>query len=152
MTATATIERARLLHARVDALCAELSECLRGIAELTELTRATVPADESGHTGRMTSRDSRPTVDDTTFCVRWKGRACYWALASEPDGEPVAWTYPEPTAAFARIAQAFAFYPGRVACYVAGERVRPQPGYFYGGWITDEIAGPVKGEPGTGHW
>ena len=59
---------------------------------------------------------------------------------------------PEPTAAFARIAHAFAFYPGRVACYVAGERVRPQPGYFYGGWITDEIAGPVKGEPDTGHW
>ena len=39
---------------------------------------------------------------------------------------------------------------GLVAQY--GERVRPQPGRFYGGWLTDDIAGPVKGEPGTGHW
>jgi uncharacterized protein (DUF427 family) len=82
----------------------------------------------------------------------WKGRARYWALASDPDGEPVAWSYPQPTAAFAPIADAFGFYPGRVACYVGQERVRPQPGYFYGGWLTDEISGPVKGEPGTGHW
>jgi hypothetical protein len=30
--------------------------------------------------------------------------------------------------------------------------VRPQPGYFYGGWITDEIVGPWKGDPGTEWW
>ena len=90
-------------------------------------------------------------VAGSSFC-EWKGRASYWALANDPGGEPVAWTYAQPTAAFAAIAGAFAFYPGRVACFVNGERVRPQPGYFYGGWITDDIAGPVKGEPGTGHW
>jgi uncharacterized protein (DUF427 family) len=44
------------------------------------------------------------------------------------------------------------FYPGRVECYVDRERVRPQPGYSYGGWITDEIAGPAKGERGTEGW
>ncbi len=46
----------------------------------------------------------------------------------------------------------FAFYPGRVACYIDGERVEPQPGRFYGGWITSDVVGPFKGEPGTGHW
>ena len=46
----------------------------------------------------------------------------------------------------------FSFYPGRIECFVDGERVRPQPGYFYGGWITDEIVGPWKGDPGTEWW
>ena len=33
-----------------------------------------------------------------------------------------------------------------------GERVVPQPGGFYGGWMTSEIVGPVKGGPGTWGW
>ena len=44
------------------------------------------------------------------------------------------------------------FYPGRLECYVAGELARTQSGRFYGGWITSEIVGPFKGEPGTAHW
>jgi len=84
-----------------------------------------------------------------SYC-EWKGEAVYWAL--EGSAEAVAWSYPEPTPAFLPIRGYLAFYPGRVECYVAGERVRGQPGGFYGGWITDEIVGPVKGEPGTGHW
>jgi hypothetical protein len=28
----------------------------------------------------------------------------------------------------------------------------PQPGGFCGGWITRDIVGPVKGEPGTTGW
>ena len=35
---------------------------------------------------------------------------------------------------------------------VDGEQVRPQPGTFYGGWITDEVVGPFKGKPGTRGW
>jgi hypothetical protein len=45
-----------------------------------------------------------------------------------------------------------AFYASRLDCFVAGERVRPQPGAFYGGWITSEVVGPFKGEPGTTGW
>lgn len=82
----------------------------------------------------------------------WKGEAAYWALASQPAGAPVAWTYPAPRQPFAALAGFVAFYPGRVACFVDEERVMPQPGGFYGGWITREIVGPWKGEPGTGHW
>ena len=88
-------------------------------------------------------------VPGSSFC-EWKGAAIYWALAS--GGDAIAWSYPEPTEAFADIRNALGFYPGRVACSVDDERVRPQPGHFYGGWVTDDIVGPVKGEPGTGHW
>ncbi len=84
----------------------------------------------------------------------WKGRACYWSVLS-PDGAVLAsvgWSYPQPNAAFAAIAGWLSFYPGRLHCEVDGERVQPQPGGFYGGWLTDEIAGPVKGLPGTSPW
>ena len=66
--------------------------------------------------------------------------------------EPVAWTYERPRARFERIRGCIAFYPGRVECRLDGETARTQPGRFYGGWITDEVVGPFKGEPGTGHW
>ena len=89
------------------------------------------------------------SVAGSSFC-EWKGSASYWGLATS--GEMVGWSYPEPSESFAAIRGAFSFYPGRVECYVDGARVRPQPGGFYGGWVTDEIVGPMKGEPGTGHW
>ena len=48
------------------------------------------------------------------------------------------------------MAGAVAFYPARMdRCLVDGEVVRPQAGGFYGGWITDDVVGPFKGEPGT---
>ena len=37
-------------------------------------------------------------------------------------------------------------------CFVDGERVRPQPGNFYGGRITADVVGPFKGEPGSQGW
>ncbi len=81
----------------------------------------------------------------------WKGIARYWALAGAGD-LAVAWSYPQPTGPFVSLTDHFAFYPGRVACFVDGERVRPQPGRFYGGWVTDDLTGPFKGEPGTEDW
>lgn len=88
-----------------------------------------------------------------SFC-EWKGRALYWSVSvpGMPLLEAAAWSYPEPTAEFASIAGWFSFYPGRLHCEVDGQWVRAQPGGFYGGWVTDEIVGPVKGEPGSGHW
>jgi uncharacterized protein (DUF427 family) len=83
----------------------------------------------------------------------WKGTAAYWSLRTGgPNAEPVAWSYPEPFDDFVGIQEYFAFYPGRVVCTVDGERVRTQPGGFYGGWITDELVGPFKGDPGSGGW
>lgn len=81
----------------------------------------------------------------------WKGKASYWAHKSNTN-EPVGWTYPRPRARYRKIRNYFAFYPARLECFVDGERVEPQPGRFYGGWITSDVVGPFKGEPGTGHW
>jgi uncharacterized protein (DUF427 family) len=90
---------------------------------------------------------------NTTFC-EWKGRGSYYSLVVGNKTAPnVAWYYPTPTPAFAAIANAVAFYAAPMdACYVDGERVTPQPGNFYGGWITSDIVGPFKGEPGSWGW
>ena len=64
-----------------------------------------------------------------------------------------AWTYPRPNPSFASIAEAIAVMPGLVdACTVDGEKVTPQPGGFYGGWVTRSIVGPFKGIPGSTGW
>ena len=87
-----------------------------------------------------------------SFC-EWKGRAHYLALQEpEQGGQPVAWFYPDPVPAFESIRDHVAFYPSRVACHLGDERVRSQPGGFYGGWITDDIVGPWKGDPGSRGW
>lgn len=89
-------------------------------------------------------------VSASTYC-EWKGTATYWALTQHPT-EPVAWCYERPRSRFESIKGFFAFYPGRVDCRLGGETVKSQPGRFYGGWITSDVVGPFKGEPGTGHW
>jgi uncharacterized protein (DUF427 family) len=87
-----------------------------------------------------------------TYC-EWKGEATYYDLdAPWGSSSTVAWSYLEPRPPFAELAGYLAFYPSRVECFVGGERVKPQPGGFYGGWMTAEIVGPVKGEPGTEGW
>ena len=84
-----------------------------------------------------------------SFC-EWKGVARYFDVLL-PDGRRlprVVWHYPEPTAAFAPLAGWFSLYPAAMtACRVAGQPVRAQAGGFYGGWITDELIGPFKGDP-----
>lgn len=82
----------------------------------------------------------------------WKGSARYWHFVGGARRERVGWCYPAPFPAFADIASWFCFYPSRVECFVDGERVQPQAGDFYGGWITREVIGPFKGDPGTGGW
>lgn len=91
------------------------------------------------------------SISGSSFC-EWKGAASYWALKERANRQAIGWSYEEPSASFAKIAGYFSFYPALVECYVDGEQVRPQPGRFYGGWVTDELAGPFKGAPGTGHW
>ncbi len=88
----------------------------------------------------------------TSYC-EWKGDAQYWALKRDNGvREMIGWSYPRPKPGFERIAGYLAFYPSRVECYVDDERVQPQPGEFYGGWVTREIVGPFKGAPGTNGW
>ena len=84
----------------------------------------------------------------------WKGRARYWTLrVGERMIERVAWSYPDPTPRFKPIQDHLAFYAGPLdSCTVGGMPVTPQPGGFYGGWITPDIKGPFKGGPGTMGW
>jgi uncharacterized protein (DUF427 family) len=87
-----------------------------------------------------------------SFC-EWKGRATYWTVrAGGQFAENAAWSYSSPEREFAAIRNYFAFYPNAFECYVDGERVEPQPGGFYGGWITKDLAGPFKGIPGSSGW
>ncbi len=89
----------------------------------------------------------------TSFC-EYKGRAVYFNIrAGGRYSEDAAWCYPEPQPGYGSIAGFFAFYAGSVdRCTVGGQIVKPQPGGFYGGWVTPEVVGPFKGEPGTMWW
>jgi uncharacterized protein (DUF427 family) len=91
--------------------------------------------------------------DGGSWC-EWKGAATYWDAVV--DGRRVAavgWSYENPSPSYEHLRGAVAFYPGRVhRALVDDEQVRPQPGNFYGGWITDDVAGPFKGAPGTLGW
>lgn len=89
-----------------------------------------------------------------SFC-EYKGVAGYWTL-NVPGAAPVenvAWSYDKPSAAYRALAGHLAFYASKVdECWVDDERVVPQPGDFYGGWITSDLRGPFKGAPGTLGW
>jgi uncharacterized protein (DUF427 family) len=89
----------------------------------------------------------------STWC-EWKGHADYFdVVIDDTRAERAAWTYHRPTEKFEAIREHIAFYPAYMdACYVDGERVTPQPGGFYGGWITYDVVGPFKGGPGTAGW
>ncbi|SOE02576.1 DUF427 domain-containing protein [Blastococcus haudaquaticus] len=89
----------------------------------------------------------------SSWC-EWKGAATYWdAVVEGRRFAAVAWSYENPTPGFEHLRGAIAFYPSRVdRAVVDGVQVRAQAGDFYGGWITDEVVGPFKGDPGTLGW
>ena len=92
----------------------------------------------------------------STFC-EWKGKATYYDIETPiKPGETVKnriWSYDSPTGGFQAIKGYLCFYAGPWDCFVDGEKVEPQPGDFYGGWMTSEIErSTVKGGPGTWGW
>lgn len=117
-----------------------------------------------------------PRADVTAECLRpvagttgceWKGTARYFDvivgvggvggvgdLAAGTVVRPrAAWSYPAPTAGMEVLRDAVAFYAALFdECTVDGQRVTPQPGGFYGGWVTPDVVGPFKGGPGTAGW
>ena len=135
--------RARIVFG--DEVVAETSRALR-VCETASPPTVYIPP-EDVRTAFLLASDRR------TFC-EWKGEASYFTLrVGEHVSRNAAWSYPEPRPGFEALRGWIAFYPGRVdACFVDDERVSPQPGGFYGGWITRGIKGPFKGEPGTEGW
>ncbi len=93
------------------------------------------------------------TTPRSTFC-EWKGAATYYSIMSPINAAETIqnriWSYNDPTHGYEVIKGYLAFYAGPWECYVNGERVQPQPGDFYGGWVTGEILGVVKGQ--WGNW
>ena len=88
-----------------------------------------------------------------SFC-EFKGEARYVSLrVGGRVSLDCGWTYPDPAPGFRPLKDHVAFYAGRVdECWVGDERAQPQPGGFYGGWVTSDLEGPFKGEPGTEGW
>jgi len=89
----------------------------------------------------------------TSFC-EWKGAARYFDLiAGDRTATRAAWAYDRPTPRFKLIAGYVAFYAAQMdEAWVGDLRVLPQPGDFYGGWVTPNLEGQIKGAPGTQHW
>ena len=92
-------------------------------------------------------------AEGRSFC-EWKGAAVYWdVVIDDLVLSRVGWSYPTPTAPFAPLRDHVAFYAAPFdRCSVDGQIVVPQPGAFYGGWITPAVVGPFKGMPGSNGW
>jgi len=84
----------------------------------------------------------------TTLC-EWKGRAQSLQVLSHAGA---AWRYVELFPEYEGLYLWVSFYPALLACYVDEELASPQPGGYYGGWMTTGIVGPVKGGPGSEGW
>ncbi|HVR89197.1 MAG TPA: DUF427 domain-containing protein [Candidatus Limnocylindria bacterium] len=90
------------------------------------------------------------TETDHRSVCEWKGVASYYSIGP---AERVGWAYHDPKPGYDAIKGHVAFYCRPMdACYVGDEQAQPQPGGFYGGWITAGVVGPFKGEPGTEGW
>jgi len=92
-------------------------------------------------------------VNGSSYC-EWKGAARYFdVIVAGKTALRAAWAYDRPTASFAALAGHVAFYAGLMdEAWVGDLRVIPQPGDFYGGWVTPNLDGRIKGAPGTQHW
>jgi uncharacterized protein (DUF427 family) len=136
-------------HVRVEALGQVLADSHRSLRVLETFHPPTfyLPPES-------VNRDLLVPAPGRSFC-EWKGVARYFDVVSRPGdtaGERhlrrAVWCYPEPTAAYRDLAGWFAVYPALMdGCWLDGERVTPQPGGFYGGWITADVEGPFKGDP-----
>jgi uncharacterized protein (DUF427 family) len=88
-----------------------------------------------------------------SYC-EWKGEAVYYSVSvGQRQAANAAWSYWNPLPGYEALIEHIAFYVRPMdACYWSSELVRPQPGNLYGGWITSNIVGPFKGEPGSEGW
>ena len=96
----------------------------------------------------MRSELIHPVGGRPSFC-EWKGVASYFdVVVADRRLTRAVWTYSNPSERFSELAGWFALYPQMMdGCWVEGERVVPQQGGFYGGWITSRVEGPFKGDP-----
>lgn len=91
--------------------------------------------------------------EHSTLC-EWKGVArTHSVRVGDRLAQDAVWSYPDPDPAFAQLRNYLAFNASKLdTCTVGPWRVTPQPGGYYGGWITPDIVGPFKGAPGSERW
>lgn len=92
---------------------------------------------------------SQISFSEVTSVCEWKGAAQTLSVRGVPTA---GWRYVQMFPAFAQLYLWPSFYPGKVDCYVGSEKASAQPGGFYGGWVTSDLAGPIKGGPGSSAW
>ena len=133
-------DRRRVCIRRGEALIADTDAALRVLETASPPTFYVPPKDVATHLLQRTRRVSQ---------CEWKGVAVEFDCG---DVAGAAWAYLDTYPEFSAIAGYYAFYPAKLHCRVDGEPVQPQPGGYYGGWITAEVVGPFKGEPGSMPW
>lgn len=103
--------------------------------------------------GDIAENALQPVPGRRSMC-EWKGQARYFdVVVGDRIADSAAFAYDDPVPAFRAIAGYPSIYAGAMdACFVGDERVTPQPGGFYSGWITSDVTGPFKGGPGTMGW
>jgi uncharacterized protein (DUF427 family) len=124
---------------------AESAEALRVLETASPPTVYVPPGD--------TEHDALVGSATITLC-EWKGRARHFGLAFGPSvAVDAAWAYEDPFPEFERLRGYLSFHPGRVdRCSIGGSTALPQPGEYYGGWVTPDLVGPFKGAPGSAGW
>lgn len=92
-------------------------------------------------------------TNKTSYC-EFKGMAHYYDIKWEDQrAAGAAWGYQNPTEHYSGIKDHVCVYGHLMdACYIGDELIIPQPGGFYGGWITNNIVGPFKGGPNSWGW
>ncbi len=84
----------------------------------------------------------------TSLC-EWKGVAQTIDVAGIANA---GWRYAQMFPAFTSLYLWPSFYPAKLQCTMNGEAVTPQPSGYYGGWVTGNIKGPIKGVPNSQGW
>jgi len=135
--------RIRVVHGGITV--ADAPSCVR-VLETSQAPAYYVAAEYVDH-------DALAPSTRRTGC-EWKGTAHYADVVGGDHRAPAAcWTYPEPMTSFEPIRDHWAFYAQSLdGCWVDDERVDPNEGDFYGGWITANVTGPFKGATGTRFW
>ena len=139
-----TPRRIRVLHGGVT--IADSTSALR-VLETSHPPTYYVPQED-------VSQSALETSEGRQSACEWKGLASYLDVVT-PSARVAraAWTYRDPLPGFEELRDAVAFYAQLLdECWVDDERVHPQGGTFYGGWITKDLVGPFKGAPGTTGW
>lgn len=93
--------------------------------------------------------ESLVVYDGGQSLCEWKGLAQGLSVGAVAEA---GWRYTRVFEEFAELHLWCAFYPAKLRCFIDGERVSPQPGGYYGGWVTRNMTGPIKGEPGSSGW